>query len=184
MLEMVPGRIGGDKAAREIESRVIIAGEQEGLLGGGGPPLVDGTVVLPEFANMRTPEAAIGTGFESRRRHKVPIVSLNVGLHRGAGANQATKALKFIGDQLVVGRVLERQKILQERFGFWWPLPAPITAAGGRLEVIAPLKEVSSKLVEPGTAHTEKGGGRGSVERTCVEVFENTADESGWLAVD
>jgi len=85
---------------------------------------------------------------------------------------------------LIVGRVLERQKILQKCFGLWRPDSAAITAAGGRLKAIAPLKEVGSKLVESGTTHPEMGGCGSSVEHPRVEVVEDAADESDWLAVD
>jgi hypothetical protein len=112
VLEMVPSGIGSHKAACEIESRVIVGGEQEGLLGASGPPLMDGAVVLPEFADVRTTEAPIDARFASRRRHEVPVVGLDVGLYRGSGPNQPAEALKFIGDQLIVRRVLEWQKIL------------------------------------------------------------------------
>lgn len=81
VLEMVPCRIGGHEAACEVEPRVIVGGEQEGLLGGGGPPLVDGAIVLPEFADVRPTEASIDTGLTSRRRHEVGIVGLDVCLH-------------------------------------------------------------------------------------------------------
>ena len=184
VLEMVPSRIGSHKAAGEVKSRVIVGGEQEGLLGRCGPPLVNGAVVLPEFADVRTTKAPIDARFASRSGHEVPIVGLDVCLHRGAGANQTTEALKFVGDQLIVGRVLEWQKILQKCFGFSWPFSSPITPAGGGLEASAPLEEVALKLVKPGTAHPKMGGCRGGVERTRVEVVEDVADESGWLAVD
>jgi hypothetical protein len=85
---------------------------------------------------------------------------------------------------LIVGRVLERQEILQKCFGLWWPDSAAITAAGGRLKAIAPLEEVGSKLVESGTTHPEMGCCGSSIECPRVEVVEDTADESGWLAVD
>ena len=66
VLEMVPGRIGSHEATREVESGVIVGGEQESLFGRGGPPLVDGTVVLPEFADVGTTEAPIDTGLARR----------------------------------------------------------------------------------------------------------------------
>ena len=48
VLEVVPGGVGVHEAAGEVEAGVVVDGEQQGLLGGGGPPLVDGAVVLPE----------------------------------------------------------------------------------------------------------------------------------------
>jgi hypothetical protein len=81
VLEMVPGSIGTHEATRQVESRVIVGGEQKGLLGGGGPPLVDGAVVLPEFADVRTTEAPIDARFACRRGHQVRIVGLDVCLY-------------------------------------------------------------------------------------------------------
>jgi hypothetical protein len=51
VLEVVPGGIGGNKSAAEEFAGMIIDGEQEGLLVGSRPPLVDRGVVLPEFAD-------------------------------------------------------------------------------------------------------------------------------------
>jgi len=51
MLEMIPGGVGGDKDRAQEFAGMIIDGEQQGLLVRGGPPLVDGGVVLPEFIN-------------------------------------------------------------------------------------------------------------------------------------
>ena len=51
MLEMIPGGVGGDEDRAEQFTGVIINGQQEGLLVLGGPPLVAGGIVLPEFIN-------------------------------------------------------------------------------------------------------------------------------------
>ena len=50
VLAVVPGRVRFDEAAGEVEAGMVIDGAQEGRLGGGRPPRVDGTVVLPKFA--------------------------------------------------------------------------------------------------------------------------------------
>jgi len=184
VFEMVPGRIGSDEATREVESGVIVGGKQESLFGRSRPPLVDGAVVLPELADVRPTESPIDAGFTNHRGHEVCIVGLDVCFHRGASANQTTEALEFVGDQLIVGRVLEWQKIFQKRFGFCWPLSVSVTTAGGRFKVITPLEEVGSKLVESGTAHPEMGGCGGGVECSRVKVIEDAANESAGLAVD
>ena len=65
MLEMIPGGVGGDEDRAEQFTGVIINGQQEGLLVLGGPPLVAGGIVLPEFINARAlpASAGFGTGF-------------------------------------------------------------------------------------------------------------------------
>lgn len=163
---------------------MVVGGEQEGLLGGSGPPLVDGAIVLPEFADVGTTEATISARFADWRWHEVGIVGLDVFLYRGTGANQTTKAFEFVCNELIVGRALQRQEIFQERPGFWRPLSASVAAAGYRLEPITSPQEVTSKLVEPGTAHPEMSGCSGGVDCTRVEVMEDATDKSGRLAVD
>jgi len=49
MLEMIPSGVGGDKDGAQEFAGMIIDGQQQGLLFLGGPPLVDGGIVLPQF---------------------------------------------------------------------------------------------------------------------------------------
>ena len=49
ILEMIPSGVGGDKEGDQEFAGMIIDGEQQGLLFIGGPPLVDGGIVLPQF---------------------------------------------------------------------------------------------------------------------------------------
>jgi len=49
MLEMIPSGVGGDKDGAQEFAGMIIDGQQQGLLFMGGPPLVDGGIVLPQF---------------------------------------------------------------------------------------------------------------------------------------
>lgn len=47
MLEMIPSGVGGDKDRAQEFAGMIIDGQQQGLLFMGGPPLMDGRIVLP-----------------------------------------------------------------------------------------------------------------------------------------
>lgn len=49
MFEMIPGGVGGDKDRAQEFAGMIIHGQQEGLFFLGGPPLMNGGIVLPEF---------------------------------------------------------------------------------------------------------------------------------------
>jgi len=49
MLEMIPSGVGGDKDRAQEFAGMIIDGQQQGLLFMGGPPLMDGRIVLPKF---------------------------------------------------------------------------------------------------------------------------------------
>lgn len=62
VLEVVPGSVGGNKAGRQELTRVVIHRQEEGLLIGGGPPLMEGGVVLPQFADACPFPAAAGFG--------------------------------------------------------------------------------------------------------------------------
>jgi hypothetical protein len=47
MLEMIPSGVRGDEDRAQEFAGMIIDGQQQGLLFMGGPPLVDGGIVLP-----------------------------------------------------------------------------------------------------------------------------------------
>jgi hypothetical protein len=49
MFKVIPSGVGGDKDRAQELAGMIIHGEQQGLLFIGGPPLVDGGIVLPQF---------------------------------------------------------------------------------------------------------------------------------------
>ena len=62
VLEVVPSGVGGNKEGGQEFARVVIHRQQEGLLIGGGPPLVDGGIMLPEFTYTGPFPAAAGLG--------------------------------------------------------------------------------------------------------------------------
>ena len=184
VLEVVPGRVRLDEAADEVEAGMVIDSEQEGLLSGGRPPLVDGTVVLPKFADAGATEAAIDPGLACRGGHEMGVVSLDVGLHRGASPDQAAEPFQLIGDELVVGRILQRQELQEEAMSLGRPVPAPVAAAGLWREADALAEQSRPQFVEPGAAHPQMGGGSGGVERARVEVDEDAAGKIDGMAVD
>ena len=62
VLEVVPSGVGGNKDGGQEFARVVIHRQQEGLLISGGPPLVDGGVMLPQFAHASPFPAAARLG--------------------------------------------------------------------------------------------------------------------------
>ena len=129
MLEMIPSGVGGDKDRAQEFSRMIIHGQEQGLLGGGRPPLVDGRIVLPEFAQAGAFPAAAGFGASFRLADEVGEMSAD---KSGDGLTMAfeTKAEgQFIGHQLKVGRFLQRDKIFEELSGRRRPI-WPVVATG------------------------------------------------------
>jgi len=51
MFEVIPGRVGGNKDRTQELAGMVVDGQQEGLLFVGRPPLVNGGIMLPEFAD-------------------------------------------------------------------------------------------------------------------------------------
>jgi hypothetical protein len=81
MLKMIPRRVGGDKDRPQEFSRMIIHGQQQGLFVRGGPPLVDGGVVLPQFAQPGTFPAAASFGASFRRPDEIGEMGADKGGH-------------------------------------------------------------------------------------------------------
>ena len=93
---------------------MIIDGQQEGLLGGAWPPLVDGRIVLPEFAEASAFPAAPGFGARFWLADEVGKVGSNKIGDRLTMALETEAAGQFIGHQLKVGRFLQRDKSFEE----------------------------------------------------------------------
>ena len=136
VLEVVPGGIRGDEDPCHQLARVIIHRQQKGLLFCGGPPLVDGGIMLPEFTYLSALPAS--PGFGGRRRHidQQWEVSVGVGSDRLAVALEGKASRQFIGDELVIGRSLERQESGEEglhvvRPGCVMVAPREVEAEGG-----------------------------------------------------
>ena len=182
--EVVPSGVGGHKTPAEVEARVIIDGEQQDLLGRGRPPLVDGAIVLPEFANMGAAEASVGPVFARAGGHQMGEVRLDVGFDVGAGAFEPAEPLKLIGYELIVRRTLQGQEAFQKGNGLCWPWSVMAAATGLRGEVVPITEELGSQFVEPGAAHTKVGCRSGSVQGTRVELAENLPDKFGRQAMD
>ncbi len=144
VLEVGPGGVAGDEAAGDVEAGVVVDGQEEGLFFGAGPPLVDGAVVLEEFAETGAAEAAVGARFFPDRRDEIGKVGFDVGFDAGSGAFEAVEAQEFVGDELEVAGGLERDEFAQEGDGGLGPGGALVTAAG----VEGLLDEVEGMAVE------------------------------------
>ena len=107
---------------------MIIHGQQQGLLVGSRPPLVDGRVVLPEFVEAGAFPAAAAFGTRFRLADEVGKMCSDKGGDRLTMALKTEAGGQFIGQQLEVGRFLQRDKILEELAGLRWPIwPVPTT---------------------------------------------------------
>lgn len=130
MLEMIPGRVGGDEDPAHEFAGMIVDGQQQGLLLLGGPPLVDGGIVLPQLVDAGALPAP--TGFDARfgLANEVREMGSGKGRHRFAMTLEAEPAFQFIGHQLEVGWFLEGEELPEEGDGLCRPV-GPMVAAGG-----------------------------------------------------
>lgn len=88
VLKMSPRGVGGNKAAGHIGSRAIINGEQEGLLAGIGPPLMNGAIVLPKFTDLCPAKASKNARFFWCGGDQVSKMFFDVSLYRGSGTGE------------------------------------------------------------------------------------------------
>jgi len=184
VLEVGPGGVAGDEAASNVEARVVIDGQEEGLFFGAGPPLVDGAVVLEEFAETGAAEAAIGARFFPGRGNEVGQVGFDVGFDAGAGAFEAVEAQEFVGDELEVAGGLERDEFAQEGGGGLGLGSALVAAAGVEEECLAVLEPAGAKLVEAGFADMEELAGLRRIDVAGVEGVEGVLDEVEGMTVE
>jgi len=177
VLEVVPGGVGGNKDGGQEFAGVIIHRQQEGLLLRRGPPLVDGGVVLPQFAQAGPFPAAAGFGGGWGRTDQEWEVMAGVGGDGFAVALEGEAGGEFVGDELIVGWSLERQEGLQEPLDFGRPVRAMVATGevegeGGRL-----LKPSGAQAKEVSPTDTQELGGGVKVEVAAVESVERLVEE-------
>ena len=108
---------------------MIIDGQQQGLFGGGRPPLMDGRIVLPEFAGAGSFPAAAGLGVRFGLAEEVGKMHSDKSGDRLAMPLETKADGQFVGHQLKVGRFLQRDKIFEELAGLSGPI-RPVAATG------------------------------------------------------
>jgi len=168
--EVVPGGVGGHEAARDVATGVIIDGEQQDLFVRCPPPLVDGTVVLPEFADVGAAETPVRPGLALRDGHKMCEVRFDISFDIGACALETAKPLHFIGHELIVGWVLQGQEAFEEGVNVRRPRAAMVSAAGFGTIAGLVAQERRAQLVEPRTAYSKVVCGCMGVEVSSIEV--------------
>ena len=99
------------------------------------------------------------------------------GGHRLAMALEAEAGFQFVGHQLEVGRLLERDELFEEGDGFRRPV-RPVVAArelGGEVGVF--LEETSAQPVKMGATDLEVVGGIPGINRSRIELTEDLLEE-------
>jgi hypothetical protein len=177
MLEVVPSGVSGDEDRSQEFARMVIHSEQEGLLPLVRPPLVDGRIVLPQFADAGAFPAppSFGTGFGLR--NEIGKVGSGKGGNGLPVAFKTEACFQFISHELKVGRLLEGKELLEEANGFQRP-GRPVVATRELCgEPGAFSEEAGAEPVKVGAADLEVVGGIRGVNMTLVELPEDLLEE-------
>jgi len=177
MLEMIPSRIGGDKDRAQEFAGMIIDGQQEGLLFTGWPPLMDGGIVLPKFIDAGAFPAAPGFGTRFGLAEEIRKMGSGEGGHRLAVALEAEAGFQFVRHQLEVGRLVQREELLEEGDGFRRPV-GPMVAAGepgGKVGAFA--EEAGAEPVKMGATDLELEGRIRDVDQPLIELLKDLLEK-------
>ena len=99
------------------------------------------------------------------------------GGHRLAMALETEAGFQFVGHQLEVGRLLEREELLDEGAGCWRPV-GPMVAAGELGgEPGARLEEASAEPVKMGATDLQVVGRISGVNLALIELPEDLLEE-------
>jgi len=177
MLEMIPRGVSGDKDGTEEFAGMIIDGQQQGLLFLGGPPLVDGRIVLPQFIDARAFPTPPGLGTRFRLADELWKMGSGEGGHRLAMAFETQASFQFVGHQLEVGRLLKRQELLEEGDGCWRPVRPMVAAGELGGEVGAFSEEAGAEPVKVGAADLELKGGLSEVDLPRIELLKDLPEK-------
>ena len=137
---------------------MIIDGQQQGLFFSGGPPLVDGGIVLPEFIDAGAFPASPGLGAWFGLADEIGEMDSGEGGHRLAMALETEAGCQFVGHELEVGRFLEGEEILEEGDGRRRPVGPMVAAGEPGGEVGAFAEEAGAQPVKMGATDLEEEG--------------------------
>ena len=110
VLEVGPGGVGVDEGGGDVLAGMVVDGEEEGLLGVGRPPGVDGGVVLPEFPDAGTFPSATRAGLGGVLEEQAGVVRAGVGGDGAAMAGEVVAAGQLVGDELEIRGLRAGQK--------------------------------------------------------------------------
>src|ERR1043165_1838760 len=180
---MVPSGVGGYESGTHELAGVVVHSEQEGLLVLSGPPLMDGGIVLPEFAQAGAFPATARLGLALGQGDQRREVGAGISGNGSAVAVEGETSGQFIGHELVVGRPLQRQEAFQKQIHVGGPV-RPGRAAGELGSEGGGLTQpAGAQPIEVSTADVEFLGRGGGVELARVEGFKGLVEEQGGKAV-
>ena len=177
VLEVVPGGIGGDEDSPHQFAGVIVHRQEEGLLVLGGPPLVDGRIMLPEFAHLGALPSSPHLWGPGRGADEQWETSAGVSGNGLAVALEGKASRQFVGDELVIGRSLEGQESLEELLHVFRPIDTMVAPGEVKAESARVLKPGGAQAEEMGAAEIQKLRGGADVERALVESVQGLQKE-------
>ena len=118
-----------------------------------------------------------GFGTRFRLADEIWQMGSGKGGHRFAMALKTEAGCQFVGHQLEVGRLLERQELLEKDPGFGRPF-RPVVAAGELGgEVGAFAEEAGAEPVKVGATDLELAGGLREVDPALIELLEDLLEK-------
>ena len=99
------------------------------------------------------------------------------GGHRLPMALETEAGCQFIGQQLEVGRLLEREELLEEGPDFRWPVWPMVAAGEPGGEAGAFLEKAGAQSVKVGAADLELADGLSAVDQPLVELLEDLLEK-------
>jgi len=177
MLEVIPSGVGGDEDRAQEFAGMVVHGEQQGLLVLGGPPLVDGGIVLPKLVEAGAFPAAAAFGARFGLAEEVWKVGSGISGYGLPVAFETQAGFQLIGHQLEIGRFLKGEELLEEGYGLGrpvWPMVAAGELGG---EPGAILQPSGAEPVKVGAADLEMEGGIGNVNGSIVKLLEDSLEK-------
>ena len=133
---------------------------------------MDGRVVLPEFAEAGAFPAAAGFGLGLGLADELGEMGADKGGDGLTMAYEVEAAGQFIGHQLKVGRLLQRNKIHEKLSGFRWPIWPVATPGEVGSERRTILQPVGAQAVKMCLTDLEVVGRFGAINQTVVKLLE------------
>ena len=99
------------------------------------------------------------------------------GGHRLPMAFETEAGFQFVGQQLEVGRLLQREELLEEGHDFRRPVWPMIAARGLGGEVGAFPEKAAAKPVKVGATDLELEGGISDVDQPLIELLEDLLEK-------
>lgn len=133
--------------------------------------------MLPEFADFGSAEASIDAILWWWFGNEVSEMGFNVGLDSETGAGESAETLKFVGNELIIGRVLYGQEASEEGVDFVWPETVAVPSAGPGAVGVATGQPGSPHAIELRSAYTQLRGRSRGVQESRVKFIKSLEDE-------